>query len=115
MIARALSLDPRLIVADEATAALDVTLRGQILDLLLELQQTLGISYILISHDLGVIRYFCNKVVVLYRGEVVEAGSAEQVCERPRAPYTQALLAAVPDADPAKRHIIIPPQPVPAA
>ncbi len=99
VIARALALDPRLIIADEATSALDVTLRGQILDLLLELQPRLGLSFLLISHDLGVIRYFCNRVAVMYRGEVVEIGDAEQICDRPKQPYTQALLAAVPNAD----------------
>jgi peptide/nickel transport system ATP-binding protein len=99
VIARALALDPRLIIADEATSALDFTLRGQILDLLLELQPRLGLSFLLISHDLGVIRYFCNRVAVMYRGEVVEIGDAEQICDRPKQAYTQALLAAVPNAN----------------
>ena len=77
VIARALALDPRLIIADEATSALDVTLRGQILDLLLELQPKLDLSFILISHDLGVIRYFCNRIAVMFRGEIVEIGEAD--------------------------------------
>ncbi len=101
VIARALALDPRLIIADEATSALDVTLRGQILDLLLDLQPRLGLSFMLISHDLGVIRYFCNRIVVMHRGRVVEIGSAKQICDSPAQPYTQALLASVPEAEPA--------------
>ncbi len=103
VIARALALDPRLIIADEATSALDVTLRGQILDLLLELQPKLGLSFIFISHDLGVIRYFCNRVAVMYRGEIVEIGDAAAICASPTQAYTQRLLAAVPAADPAHR------------
>jgi ABC-type glutathione transport system ATPase component len=105
-IARALALDPRLIIADEATSALDVTLRGQILDLLLALQPRLGLSFILISHDLGVIRYFCNRVVVMYRGEIVEVGDTDTICDHPTQPYTQALLRAVPEADPARRALL---------
>jgi peptide/nickel transport system ATP-binding protein len=106
VIARALALDPRLIIADEATSALDVTLRGQILDLLLELQPKLGLSFIFISHDLGVIRYFCNRVAVMYRGEIVEIGEAEQICTSPQQPYTQRLLAAVPEAEPRRRVLV---------
>ncbi len=106
VIARALALDPRLVIADEATSALDVTLRGQILDLLLDLQPRLGLSFILISHDLGVIRYFCNRIVVMFRGTVVEAGDAERICRDPREPYTKALLGAVPAADPRQRSIV---------
>jgi peptide/nickel transport system ATP-binding protein len=100
VIARALSLDPRLIIADEATSALDVTLRGQILDLFLDLQPRLELSFLLISHDLGVIRYFCNRIAVMHRGEVVEIGETRQICERPVQPYTRALVAAVPEAAP---------------
>jgi peptide/nickel transport system ATP-binding protein len=106
VIARALALDPRLIIADEATSALDVTLRGQILDLLLELQPKLGLSFIFISHDLGVIRYFCNRVAVMYHGEIVEIGDADDICARPTQPYTKRLLAAVPQADPAHRALL---------
>ncbi len=106
VIARALALDPRLIIADEATSALDVTLRGQILDLLLELQPKLGLSFIFISHDLGVIRYFCNRIAVMHRGEIVEIGAADDICARPQMPYTQRLLAAVPEADPAHRSLV---------
>jgi len=106
VIARALALNPRLIIADEATSALDVTLRGQILDLLLELQRSRGLSFVLISHDLGVIRYFCNRIAVMYRGEIVEIGGADEICFNPRQPYTQALLAAVPEADPRRRNLL---------
>ncbi len=102
-IARALALDPRLVIADEATSALDVTLRGQILDLLLDLQPRLGLSFVLISHDLGVIRYFCNRVVVMHHGSVVEVGATEQICGAPSQPYTRALMAAVPEAEPRHR------------
>ena len=75
VIARAIALEPRLIIADEATSALDVSLRAQMLDLMLELQDELGLGYILISHDIGVIRYFCDRVAVMFRGRVVEIGS----------------------------------------
>jgi len=111
VIARALALNPRLIIADEPTSALDVTLRGQILDLLLELQRSLGLSFVLISHDLGVIRYFCNRIAVMYRGQIVEIGPADDICFRPREAYTQALLAAVPEADPRRRNLLHEPQP----
>ncbi len=111
VIARALALNPRLIIADEPTSALDVTLRGQILDLLLELQRSLGLSFVLISHDLGVIRYFCNRIAVMYRGRIVEIGPADDICFRPREAYTQALLAAVPEADPRRRNLLHAPQP----
>ncbi len=106
VIAWALALDPRLIIADEATSALDVTLRSQILDLLLELQPKLGLSFLFISHDLGVIRYFCNRVAVMHRGEIVEIGETEQICARPRQAYTQQLLAAVPEAEPRKQAVL---------
>ena len=78
VIARALATDPRLVILDEATLALDVTLRGQILDLLLALQPELNLTFILISHDLGVIRYFCNRVAVMLRGKIVEVGSTAE-------------------------------------
>ncbi len=106
VIARTLALNPRLIIADEPTSALDVTLRGQIRDLLLELQRSLGLSFVLISHDLGVIRYFCNRIAVMYRGQIVEIGPADDICFRPREAYTQALLAAVPEADPRRRNLL---------
>ncbi len=96
-IARAISLEPRVIVADEATSALDVSLRSQMLDLMMNLQDRLGLSYVFISHDIGVIRYMCDRVAVMYKGKVVEAGETEQVCDRPDHPYTKALLSAIRD------------------
>jgi peptide/nickel transport system ATP-binding protein len=104
-IARAIALEPRLIVADEATSALDVSLRAQMLDLLLQLQDELGLSYVFVSHDISVIRYTCDRVAVMYRGRVVEVGSAEQVCDNPQHDYTKALLSAVPRPDPRHRRI----------
>ncbi len=104
-IARALALEPRLIVADEATSALDVSLRAQMLDLLLQLQDELGLSYVFVSHDISVIRYACDRVAVMYRGRVVELGTAEQVCDNPQHDYTRALLSAVPRPDPRHRRI----------
>ncbi|MBL8335765.1 MAG: ABC transporter ATP-binding protein, partial [Rhodoferax sp.] len=93
----------RLIVADEATSALDVSLRSQMLDLLLNLQDKLGLSFIFISHDIAVIRYFCDRVAVMYRGKVVETGETNQVCDAPTHAYTQALLSAIPQPDPRAR------------
>ncbi len=104
-IARAIALNPRLIVADEATSALDVSLRSQMLDLMMNLQDRLGLSYVFISHDIGVIRYMCDRVAVMYRGQVVETGPAEQVCNAPTHAYTQALLSAIPRPDPRARSI----------
>ena len=104
-IARALALNPRIIVADEATSALDVSLRSQMLDLLLNLQDKLGLSFIFISHDIAVIRYFCDRVAVMYRGKVVETGATNQVCDDPQHAYTQALLSAIPQPDPRARSL----------
>ena len=106
VIARALALDPRLVIADEATSALDVTLRRQVLDLLLDLQPKLGLSFIFISHDLGVIRYFCDRIAVMHRGAIVEIGTTHDICTRPQMDYTKRLLAAVPEADPARRSLL---------
>ncbi|WP_293855409.1 ABC transporter ATP-binding protein [uncultured Alsobacter sp.] len=102
-IARAIALNPRVIVADEATSALDVSLRSQMLDLMMNLQDKLGLSYVFISHDIGVIRYMCDRIAVMYRGKVVETGFTEQVCDAPTHPYTQALLSAIPRPDPRMR------------
>ncbi len=104
-IARAIALDPRLIVADEATSALDVSLRAQVLDLLIKLQDERGLSFVFISHDLGVIRYMCDRVAVMFRGKIVESGATDDVCDRPQHPYTQALLSAIPEPDPRRRRI----------
>ncbi len=93
--ARAISLEPRVIVADEATSALDVSLRSQMLDLMMNLQDRLGLSYVFISHDIGVIRYMCGRVAVMYKGKVVEAGETGRSATV-RDPYTKALLSAIP-------------------
>ncbi|MEC5397697.1 ABC transporter ATP-binding protein [Uliginosibacterium sp. H1] len=105
-IARSLALNPRLIIADEATSALDVTLRSQVLDLMLDLQEKLGLSYILISHDIGVIRYFCDRVAVMYKGQIVETGEAGLICSTPEHPYTKALISAVPGTHPRDKRIV---------
>ena len=99
-IARALALAPRILIADEATSALDVSIRSQMLDLLLSLQQRLGLSVLFISHDIGVVRYFCDRVAVMRRGKIVEIGPAETICTSPEHPYTKALISAVPRPDP---------------
>ncbi len=102
-IARAIAPNPRVIIADEATSALDVSLRTQVLDLLLDLQERLDLSFILISHDIAVIRYFCDRIAVMYRGQIVESGDTEEICRNPQHAYTQSLLSAVPVADPRVR------------
>ncbi len=82
-----------------------MSLRSQMLDLMMNLQDRLGLSYVFISHDIGVIRYMCDRVSVMYKGKVVESGDTEQVCDRPQHPYTQALLSAIPRPDPRQRSI----------
>ena len=96
MIAFAIANRPSLLLADEPTTALDVTIQAQILRLLLELRSEIGMSIILVSHDMGVIAHTCNKVVVMYGGHIVESGSVRDVLKRPKHPYTKALLSAVP-------------------
>jgi len=105
-IARALALEPRIIIADEATSALDVSIRSQVLDLLLDIQKRLGLSFIFISHDISVVRYFCDRVAVMHRGRVVELGSAEQICTAPQELYTQTLISAVPNPDPRHKRML---------
>jgi peptide/nickel transport system ATP-binding protein len=99
-IARALALEPKLIVADESVAALDVSVRARVLDLLLELQEAMGLAYLFISHDMAVIERMSHKVAVMRHGRIVESGSRREVFETPQNPYTQALMAAVPAPDP---------------
>ncbi len=95
-IARALVVNPRLIVADEPVSALDVSIQAQILNLLKDLQQQYGLAYIFISHDMGVIRYMSDRIAVMYAGKLVEIGPKQEVLVRPRHPYTEGLLGAVP-------------------
>ena len=103
VVARAIALEPKLVIADEPTSALDVSIRTQVLDLLLNLQAERGLSFVFISHDMSVIRYFCDRVAVMYRGKMVEIGETEQIINDPQHPYTKALLSSVPIPDPSLR------------
>jgi oligopeptide transport system ATP-binding protein len=102
-IARALSLNPRLIVCDEPTSALDVSIQSQILNLLGDLQDEMGLSYLFISHDMAVIHHICDRIAVMFNGKIVEEGSRDEIINRPKHEYTQALLSAVPEADPRRK------------
>lgn len=102
-VARALSVSPSLIICDEPVSALDVSIQAQIINLLKDLQDRLGLSYLFISHDLNVVGYLSDKVAVMYLGHIMEYASTEELFERPLHPYTLALLSAVPVADPDKR------------
>ncbi|MCY6381835.1 ABC transporter ATP-binding protein [Hoeflea prorocentri] len=102
-IARALAANPRVIVADEAVAALDVSIRSQVLNLLKEVQKETGVAYLFISHDLSVVRYLADHVAVMYLGAVVETGTADQIFNAPSHPYTRALIASVPATHPSRR------------
>ena len=102
-LARALSVRPKLVVLDEPTSALDVAVQAQILNRLVELQRTTGVAYLLITHNVAAVRYVADRVAVMYLGQIVEVGGVREVLERPIHPYTKALLAAVPVADPRRR------------
>ncbi len=104
-IARALALDPKVIVADEAVSALDVSIKAQVCNLMMDLQESLGLSYLFISHDMAVVERVSHRVAVMYLGEIVEIGPRSAVFENPQHPYTRKLMAAVPVLDPARRHM----------
>jgi peptide/nickel transport system ATP-binding protein len=102
-IARALAVEPRLIVADESVSALDVSVKAQVINLMLELQERMKLAYLFISHDMAVVERVSHRVAVMYLGEIVEIGPREAVFGNPQHPYTKRLLAAVPVPDPARR------------
>jgi ABC-type oligopeptide transport system ATPase subunit len=104
-IARALGLNPRMIVADEAVSALDVTIKAQVINLMMELQDEFDIAFLFISHDMAVVERISHRVAVMYLGQIVELGSRQAVFENPTHPYTKKLLAAVPVADPRERNL----------
>ena len=108
-IARAIALNPKIVICDEPVSALDVSIQSQVVNLLLELQEELGLSYVFIAHDLAVVRHVSDKVAVMYLGEIVEYTDADNIYEKPMHPYTQALISAIPEADPTlnKQRIVL--------
>jgi peptide/nickel transport system ATP-binding protein len=109
-IARALALNPDFVVLDEAVSALDVSIRAQILNLLRDLQAQLGLTYLFISHDLGVVRYLCEEIGVMQRGRLVEVATRDELFSAPKDPYTQVLLDAVPVVNPRRQSALVTPE-----
>ena len=101
-IARALSMEPEFIICDEPISALDVSIQAQVINMLKELQESLGLTYLVIAHDLSVVKYISDRVIVMYLGTMVETAETEELYDHPMHPYTQALLSAIPEADPIK-------------
>ena len=108
VIARAIALNPELIILDEPTSALDVSVQSQILNLLQDIQHKFNLTYLFISHDLSVVNYFCNKIMVMYLGKIVERASCEDLFQQPLHPYTKALISSIFIPDPDKRLTIVP-------
>jgi len=107
-IARALAVDPRLVILDEAVSALDKSVEAQVLNLLLDLKDNLNLTYVFISHDLHVVRYLSDRIMVMYLGEIVEVGPAEELFAAAQHPYTRALLSSMPSMDPSHRTLMSP-------